>query len=131
MKVLPITTKDFNKYCEWGKFFEKSKWLPSIHMPKEAARIFLRVTGVRLERLQDITEEQAKAEGAETAFEQNTHEGPVIYLDKGGYFYYGFKALWNSTIKKSDIQQYGWAANPWVWVIEFERISKEEATKSG
>ena len=82
------------------------KWKPSIHMPKEAARIFLRVTGVRVERLRDITVEQALKEGC---------VNPVR-----------FDELWNTTVKKSDLELYGWEANPWVWVIEFERI---EVTK--
>lgn len=105
----------------------EDKWRPSIHMPREAARIFLRVTGVRVERLQDITEKEAGAEGPRKAFEYNTQDGPVITLDEDGYFYFGFKALWNSTIKAKDLSHYGWEANPWVWVIEFERISKGEA----
>ncbi len=78
------------------------EWHPSIHMPKEAARIFLRVTGVRVERLQDIDDDGVIAEG----------------LEIGAFF----DELWNSTVKKSDIDKYGWAANPWVWVIEFERL---------
>lgn len=82
------------------------KWKPSIHMSKEAARIFLRVTGVRVERLRDITVEQALKEGC---------VNPVR-----------FDELWNSTVKKSDLDSYGWEANPWVWVIEFERV---EVTK--
>lgn len=106
---------------------EHPRWHPSIHMPKEAARQFLRVTDVRVERLQEITEEQARAEGVPKAFEYNTPEGPVITLDEDGHFYCGFKTVWNSTIKPADRNRYGWAANPWVWVIEFERISKEEA----
>ena len=105
----------------------EDKWRPSIHMPREAARIFLRVTGVQVERLQDITEKEAGAEGPRKAFEYNTQDGPVITLDEDGYFYFGFKALWNSTIKAKDLSHYGWEANPWVWVIEFERISKGEA----
>ena len=83
------------------------KWNPSIHMPREAARIFLRVTGVRVERLQKIDDAGVVAEG----------------LEIGCYF----DELWNSTIKPKDRPTYGWDANPWVWVIEFERISKEEA----
>ena len=102
-------------------------WRPSIHMPREAARIFLRVTGVWVERLQDISEEQAEDEGAPTAFEYNTPDGPVIALDEDGYSYIGFKSVWEGTIKKKDRAAYGWDANPWVWVIEFKRISKEEA----
>lgn len=113
------------------KYISNKKWCPSLFMPKEAARLFLWVTDVRVERLQDITEEQAKAEGVTKAFDYNTPEGSVITLDEDGYFYFGFKAVWNSTIKKSDLGKYGWAANPWAWVIEFERISKEEALKGG
>lgn len=101
-------------------------WHPSIHMPREAARIFLRVKDVRVERLQDITEHEAKKEGAEKAFEYNTTEDKIITIDEDGYFYYGFKLLWNSTINKKDISKYGWEANPHVWVIEFDRCEKPE-----
>lgn len=79
----------------------EDRWRPSIHMPKEAARIFLRVKSVRAERLQNITDEDIEAEG----------------LEIGCYF----DELWNSTIKTADRETYGWDANPWVWVIEFER----------
>ena len=71
------------------------KWRPSIHMPKEAARIFLRVTDVRVERLQDITEEGKLAEGAPR-----------------GYGQYNFYELWDRTIKPADLADYGWDANP-------------------
>lgn len=108
------------KKSEWGCYGYRAspnsdevlydKWHPSIHMPREAARIFLRVTDVQVERLQDITEEQARAEGTPP-----------------GYGYYNFGDIWDSTIKPADRTLYGWAANPWVWVIEFERISKEDA----
>lgn len=114
-------------YRAGHKFEKGSGWCPSIHMPREAARIFLRVMDVRVERLQDITEDQAKKEAAEPAFEYSTPEGPVIVFGEDGYYNLGFKALWDSTIKPTDRAIYGWDANPWVWVIEFERISKEEA----
>lgn len=91
-----------------------TRWRPSIHMPKEAARIFLRVTDVRVERLGEITEDDAKAEGASPAM------GDELYK-------FGFARIWDSTIKPADLNRYGWAANPWVFVIEFERISKEAA----
>lgn len=110
-----------------GTHRDRMPWRPSIHMPKEAARIFLRVTDVRVEKLQDITEEQARKEGAEPAFEYNTLEGPEIVSDEDGYYVLGFKGIWDSTIKLADRDQYGFDANPWVWVIEFERISKEDA----
>ena len=108
----------------------RGKWHPSIHMSKEAARIWLKVTDVRVERLQEITEDGAKAEGAKQCYEQiNTIENkPVTYLaeDYKGYYVLGFKSVWNSTIKKSNLDRHGWDANPWVWVIEFEQCEKPE-----
>lgn len=89
-------------------------WRPSIHMPKEAARVFLRVTNVRVERLRDI--ECISAEGV-TLIPADDRRDPRYYFAK----------LWDSTIKKTEIPLYGWDANPWVWVIEFERCEKPEA----
>lgn len=99
------------------------KWRPSIHMPKEAARIFLRVTDVRVERLQDITEEQAKAEGAidNRGFIHSYDNEYEIIQSAREYV----QEIWNSTIKKADLDRYGWNANLWVWVIEFERLEIE------
>lgn len=85
-------------------------WHPSIHMPKEAARIWLKVTDVRVELLQDMTDDDAEAEGC------------FDYTSTA----LGFPDVWDSTIKKSDLDSYGWDANPWVWVIEFERCEKPE-----
>ena len=94
-------------------------WRPSIHMPREAARIFLRVTDVRVERLQGISPNQCVAEGADDG---------TAFREIGGEFVRGmFSDLWDSTIKPADLALYGWAANPWVRVIEYERISREEA----
>ena len=105
------------------------KWRPSIHMPRGAARIFLRVTGVRVERLQEITEDGAKAEGAEKSYPYTDPEtGKTVFvLDEKGTYRSGFSQIWDRTIKPADLPVYGWAANPWVWVINFERISEEEA----
>nr|DAG92865.1 MAG TPA: ASCH domain protein [Herelleviridae sp.]DAJ81858.1 MAG TPA: ASCH domain protein [Caudoviricetes sp.] len=83
-------------------------WKPSIHMPKKAARIWLNVTNVRVERLQDMTDDDAEAEGC------------FDYTSTA----LGFPDVWDSTIKKSNLDSYGWDANPWVWVIEFERCEK-------
>jgi hypothetical protein len=108
----------------------RGKWRPSIHMPKEAARIWLKVTDVSVERLQDITEEQACMEGTdpwdEVCYENNGWHPTFSDPDSGGdpNMVDGFHKLWNSTIKKSDLDRYGWDANPWVWVIEFERCEK-------
>ena len=129
--------EDLQSECLPG---ENNRWNPSIHMPKAAARIFLRVKSVRAERLQN-------------GF---TQESPVFALQKEGIDIgdqcrkciddYGcpcccdndgecgslddvrsnFADLWNSTIKKTDLPLYGWAANPWVWVIEFGRCEKPE-----
>lgn len=88
-------------------------WKPSIHMPKEAARIWLKVTDVRVERLQEMDKTDALKEGIDPRLCINLSHA----LTK-------FKKIWDSTIKKSDLDIYGWEANPWVWVIEFERCEK-------
>lgn len=104
-------------YEDWQRndIADVTKWKPSIHMPKEAARIWLKVTSVRVERLQDITSEQIGREGVEVEYP---------HVLNGEEKRYAFSTLWNSTIKKSDIDTYGWNANPWVWVIEFDRCEK-------
>ncbi|WP_207666812.1 hypothetical protein [Coprococcus sp. AF38-1] len=120
---------DTEKFYRGGKEIEM-KWHPSIHMPKEAARIWLKVTDVRVERLQEITEEQACMEGTdpwdEACYENNGWHPTLSDPDSGGdpNMIDGFHKLWNSTIKKSDLDYYGWSANPWVWVIEFERCER-------
>ena len=93
-------------------------WRPSIHMPKEAARIFLRVTDVRVERLQDISGADCVAEGCDDD----------MLSGVGAEFIRGvFSGIWDDTVKPKNIPRCGWDANPWVWVYTFERISKEEA----
>lgn len=99
--------------------YDHVSWKPSIHMPKEAARIFLKVTNVRVERLQDITWQEAAREGCYGSTSDDPD--PLFHLPtlRGE-----FQKLWDSTCKKN-LQVYGWDANPWVWVIEFERIEVE------
>lgn len=87
------------------------KWHPSIHMPKEAARIFLWVTDVRVEHLQDMCADDVQKEGI-------YFTRPVMTQEKRKRF----AELWDSTIPKKDLEKYGWAANPWVWEIQFERV---------
>lgn len=101
-------------------------WKPSIHMPKEAARIFLKVTDVRVERLQSITHKDVIYEG--TPYDEEMFKFNIcLGQDKAEFFLKSnFKDLWDSTVKKKEIDKYGWNANPWVWVIEFERIEKSE-----
>lgn len=115
-------------YKAWSSPFPQAgaylgeKWHPSIHMPKDAARIWLKVTEVRVERLQEITEDGAILEGA-------IDNRGFIHAPDDEYNHIHsakehFMNIWNSTIKKSDLDRYGWDANPWVWVIAFEPCEK-------
>ncbi len=120
-------------YEDWQRddIADVTKWKPSIHMPKEAARIWLKVTDVRVERLQDITPKDAENEGVGDLFYEDIGYSEKNYgteVDKDyGIAREQFAWLWDSTIKKSDLDRYGWDANPWVWVIEFERCEKPES----
>lgn len=108
-------------YKAWSSPFPQAgaylgeKWHPSIHMPKDAARIWLKVTDVRVERLQEITIDGIRNEGISS---MAVHAGDMEIALKE------WELLWNSTIKKSDLDRYGWDANPWVWVIAFEPCEK-------
>lgn len=112
-------------------YIASALWRPSIHMPKEAARIFLRITDVRVERLQDMKPEDVRKEGIHLTI---TPDECKSQFDKIGavHFYEEarkkFSKLWNSTIKKNEIVRYGWDASPWVWVIEFEHCEKPSDT---
>lgn len=106
----------------------EDRWHPSIHMPKGVARIFLRVTDICCERLQDITEQDARAEGLVTDQPEDgrTNINFMCSVDcLRGSARGKFALLWNSTIKKTDLPRYGWDANPWVWVISFKRIERD------
>ena len=118
-------------YRATDEIYGDARWHPSIHMPKEAARIWLKVTDVRVERLQSITEGGAIREGAEGEKCHHTNTGAFGCTDcmNTGWIeppQVEFMQIWNNTIKKSDLDRYGWDANPWVWVIEFERCEKPE-----
>lgn len=104
-------------------FCNSYEWKPSIHMPKEACRIFLEITNIRVERLRDITQEDAIAEGIKTYFstlfqEDRYHD----YLNQDSTWrspISSFESLWQSINGHES-----WDSNPWVWVIEFKRIEK-------
>lgn len=118
-------------YRATDEIYGDARWHPSIHMPKEAARIWLKVTDVRVERLQSITEGGAIREGAEGEKCHHTNTGAFGCTDcmNTGWIeppQVEFMQIWNSTIKKSDLDRYSWDANPWVWVVEFERCEKPE-----
>lgn len=104
-----INRSDYDAFInKW--FSDYGEWKPSIFMPKEAARIWLKVTDVRVERLQDMTDDDAEAEGC------------FDYTSTA----LGFPDVWDSTIKKSDLDSYGWDANPLVFVIGFEWCEKPQ-----
>lgn len=95
----------------------KRSVLPSIHCPRGLSRITLEVTGVRVERLQDISEEDAEAEGAERC--QCTQS--IAVCDNSHTGHGAFREIWKR-INGAD----SWAANPWVWVVEFKRLEAKE-----
>lgn len=98
----------------WTRSKGGFSWRPSIHMPRWASRITLEITSVRVERLQDISEADAKAEGAGEAFD--TVDGFVEH-DLGNHRD-GFAKLWTEINGPES-----WAANPWVWALDFKRAA--------
>lgn len=120
-------TIPFNIYVDKnGVEHDHAPWKPSIHMPKEAARIWLKVTDVRVERMHKCVEGwclDIENEGV------TTPQNPILYISDDKFhdaLRTEFQKIWNSTIKKSDLDRYGWDANPYVWVISFERCEKPE-----
>jgi hypothetical protein len=103
---------------------QSMRWKPSIHMPKAAARIWLEITNVRVERLQDITEADAVAEGIEESDFDTVNNCRVFkhygYQNAVTDELDSFKSLWHSINDEES-----WNANPWVWVIEFKRVNHE------
>ena len=144
-KITPCIFQNIDRYLDiFQKYGEKKGWNTPYSMPKEATRIWLKVTDVRIERLHEITEGQAKKEGIETYTKDEKLYKYAVNINwweeyhgkhrnnftgnwwqdmpktaKEAYSYF-----WDSTVKKSDLAKYGWEADPWVWVIEFERCEK-------
>jgi hypothetical protein len=113
-----------SRFDKFEKFYYKNGWQSPYFMPKEAARIFLKVTDVKVERLQNITEEQAVKEGCITFNDKigNGKFDDVLEFDLTAKD--AFVDLWNSTLKKDSACT--WMHNPYVWVIEFERVLSDE-----
>lgn len=112
----------------------RNRWHPSIHMPKEAARLFLRVKSVRVERLQDITDEQARKEGCADRQDflrvwNDCYAKPRPVKGEDGTIDHYESYPWEDIQETRNYRGKPWyvIGNSWLWVIEFERISKEEA----
>lgn len=101
---------------EDGAASQVKRWVPSIHMPRDACRILLEITAVRVERLNDISEEDAKAEGVPPS--------QHIITPPEALYRVGFLKLWQSIYGEES-----WSANPWVWVIEFKQVSAREVER--
>lgn len=102
--------------------YNYERWTPSIHMPRWASRITLEITGVRVERLQDISEADAKAEGADPLSVAGFSTDDLTFIDAplmgpNSPYKNGFASLWESINGEGS-----WKANPWVWVVEFRRL---------
>ena len=121
-KTIYVEFDDNERYEKFGKFAFKEGWQPSIFMPQEAARLFLEVKNVRLERLQEITEKDAIAEGCIT-FQDKLDGGELLR----GVTEFDLTArdayadLWDSINGK----KHPWASNPYVWVYEFMRRERQ------
>lgn len=116
--VRPMYMADYSEQEIEIQKAQHFRWKPSIHMPKDLARIFLRVTGCKIVRLQDITADEVLQEGIEV----NPELAPG---ERNSYYPACFAALWDTTTKAADKKKYGWDANPWVWAISFELEQKK------
>ena len=99
---------------------QPAKWRPSIHMPRWASRLTLEVTEVRVERVQDISETDAQAEGAAqigVTFRDNADGSSKLVPSLGGPYRDGFRVLWSDLNGAAS-----WLSNPWVWVVSFKRV---------
>ncbi len=101
------------KYTEPRSWLKNLAWKPSIHMSRKHSRILLEVTDVRVERVQEITEEDARAEGLR--YDECNHLDPDGFTAKDR-----FETLWDSIYEK---RGFGWEKNPWVWVVTFKRVA--------
>ncbi|MDK0687151.1 hypothetical protein P5F08_14135 [Clostridium perfringens] len=112
--------EEYEEYLDREEY-ESTRWIPSIHMPKDLARIFLKVTSVRAERLKDITDEGCYQEGISgTSFYDEAEHIQIAGIGLNDSLERtAFSLLWNSTVRE---EKYSWEGNPWVWIIGFKRI---------
>lgn len=114
-RSLDVDTDEPRLIHEDGELLDRMRWRPSIHMPRWASRIELEVTEVRVERLQEITEADAQAEGVEPYIVHPLSSDEP----EGATYAMPYAELWDALNSK---RGYGWDMNPWVWVISFRRI---------
>lgn len=119
--TVEVSEEIYDKY-DYSMAENSPEWRPSIHMPKEAARIWLRVTDVRVERLQDMKLNDFLDEGVVIRPEAFNDPDNVHMQAKDEFI-----AIWDSTIPKEKQDLFSWAAAPWVWVIEFKQCEKPES----
>lgn len=111
-----------SRFDKFKKFYEKSGWQSPYFMPKEAARIFLKVTDVKVQRLHDMTLDYFLAEGA-TLRPEAFNDPENAYWQARRIF---AEKIWDKTLKKADREFYSWDANPWVWAIAFDRVYPDD-----
>lgn len=97
---------------------EAPRWRPSIHMPRQISRLTLEIVSVRVERLQEITDDDARAEGAPVSWREPATGWQVMATANGNAPAW-FASLWDTINAK---RGYGWDTNPWVWAIQFKRV---------
>lgn len=123
-----LTNTDLFVYrADWLTAAEPPRWRPSIHMPKKAARLFLKVAGVKAERLQDITDTQAILEGFEGVVCDHGMRGVYACEDcmNTGWLEPPTVDFMHTWEKLNAKRGYGWDTNPWVWIVEFEKLEAE------
>lgn len=108
--IVEVSEEDRTAAVGWA-FHKEQDYCPSIHMPKWASRIHLEITDIRIERVQDISEQDAAAEGCPTPVPGDGPKLPNLW----------FRKLWDRINGKTEKD---WHSNPWVWVVEFKRIEK-------
>ena len=118
VRHIPVSKKEWDRLAKYDDL--APKFLSPYWTTKETARLFLRITDVRVERLQEISDVDTAKEGIRADVMICSLEDPDYIENIGGRE--EFAALWDSTVKKADIAKYGWDANPWVFVYSFEKI---------
>lgn len=118
---VPVSAGEWNRLAKYDykERSLKSKWLSPYWTTKETARLFLRITNVKVEKLQDVSTEDIRKEGVD--LDDLCPFGTITRKE----YEYAFQNIWDKTLKNDDLFKYSWEANPFVFVYEFERVEKE------